>query len=458
MAAEAKRDVDDVRMIVFESLLEAEKNQMLLSKIGSSMLSKYAYLDKQQRKFMHCLYEGVIDKKITLDYVIDLFSKVCSGKMKKPVKTIIRMGVYQILYMDNVPDSAAINEAVKISKKKHLNNLSGFINGVLRNVARQKDSIDFPKKEDDIAKYLSVKYSMPNVVVESFIADYGVEKCEEILNNSQLNRPIIARVNRQRTNKDELIDKLNELDNVSVVGVDGFDAFYFTSLDSLYDINEFNEGDFTVQDLSSQIVGMISGIKKGDVVIDVCAAPGGKSLHAADILAGFGESEGKVIACDLTEKKLERITENINRLKVSNLTVMQRDASINEPPIEEKTDVVLCDVPCSGLGVMARKRDIKYGITREGLDSLSKLQKDIIKESVKLVKDKGTLIYSTCTIRKAENDDQLEYIKSLGFKSESFYDYLPASFKEESAKSGYLQLFTNEKNTDGFFIAKFRRI
>lgn len=458
MAAEAKRDVDDVRMIVFESLLEAEKNQMLLSKIGSSMLSKYAYLDKQQRKFMHCLYEGVIDKKITLDYVIDLFSKVCSGKMKKPVKTIIRMGVYQILYMDNVPDSAAINEAVKISKKKHLNNLSGFINGVLRNVARQKDSIDFPKKEDDIAKYLSVKYSMPNVVVESFIADYGVEKCEEILNNSQLNRPIIARVNRQRTNKDELIDKLNELDNVSVVGVDGFDAFYFTSLDSLYDINEFNEGDFTVQDLSSQIVGMISGIKKGDVVIDVCAAPGGKSLHAADILAGFGESEGKVIACDLTEKKLERITENINRLKVSNLTVMQRDASINEPPIEEKADVVLCDVPCSGLGVMARKRDIKYGITREGLDSLLKLQKDIIKESVKLVKDKGTFIYSTCTIRKAENDDQLEYIKSLGFKSESFYDYLPLSFKEESAKSGYLQLFTNEKNTDGFFIAKFRRI
>lgn len=458
MAAEAKRDVDDVRMIVFESLLEAEKNQMLLSKIGSSMLSKYAYLDKQQRKFIHCLYEGVIDKKITLDYVIDLFSKVSSGKMKKPVKTIIRMGVYQILYMDNVPDSAAINEAVKISKKKHLNNLSGFINGVLRNIARQKDSIDFPNKEDDIAKYLSVKYSMPNVVVESFIADYGVEKCEEILNNSQLNRPIIARVNRQRTNKDELIDKLNELDNVSVVGVDGFDAFYFTSLDSLYDINEFNEGDFTVQDLSSQIVGMISGIKKKDVVIDVCAAPGGKSLHAADILAGFGESEGKVIACDLTEKKLERITENINRLKVSNLTVMQRDASINEPPIEEKADVVLCDVPCSGLGVMARKRDIKYGITREGLDSLSKLQKDIIKESVKLVKDKGTFIYSTCTIRKAENDNQLEYIKSLGFKSESFYDFLPASFKEESAKSGYLQLFTNEKNTDGFFIAKFRRI
>jgi len=455
--------VTDIRMIVYESLLEIEKGQNVRD-VGKGTLDKYAYLDKQQRAFIHCLFEGVIDKKITLDYVIDSVSKMPVSKMKKPVRTLIRMGAYQILFMDSVPDRASCNETVAIAKKKHLSNLAGFINGVLRSISRLEGNISYPDKSRDLKKYLSVRYSMPELIVESLVEDYGADECERILSDMMDNRPIFAREIKSRSGDVNLVEELAKETGVKVHRIEGMDAFVFDEIGSLNDIEAFEKGLFTIQDLSSQLVCRIAGIKAGDTVMDVCASPGGKSIAAADILAccdaatGSDKNHkvGRVIACDITEKKVARINENIERCRLGNINALVADATVHNPEYDEIADILICDLPCSGLGVIARKRDIKYGLTKEGMDELVLLQRQILDNVTSYVKPGGTLVFSTCTMRKSENNEQVDYITNkLGFLSSSFYDLLPEAYKDETAREGFLQLYAGRKNTDGFFIAKF---
>ena len=454
---EAEEDVTDVRMIVYESLLECEKGDTPPGIIGREMLEKYAYLEKQQRKFMHCLYEGVIDKTITLDYVIDSVSKTPVMKMKKPVRCIIRMGAYQILFMNSVPDRAACNEAVSLAKRKHLGNLSGFINGVLRSLCRLEGNIIYPDISEDPVMHMSVRYSMPRTILESLISDYGENRTLQIMMNLESDRPVFARTQLSKIGTEELIRRLNRNENVQVHAAKGVDGFEFDKMDQLGDIAEFTDGLFTIQDPSSQLVGLIAGYKRGDTVVDVCAAPGGKSMHAGDILTCIAEEDsGRVISCDVSEGKLERIEDNIRRLGLKNIETRLRDGRYETPDLYGKADVVICDAPCSGLGIMGRKRDIKYGLKTEDFESLENLQREIIRSSVLLLKKGGTFIYSTCTMRKGENDFQFKYIEEeLGLEPVNFYDELPEPYKDETAKKGYIQLFAGEKETDGFFISKF---
>lgn len=455
---EAKEDVTDVRMIVYESLLECEKGDTPPGIVGKNMLEKYAYLDKQQRKFMHCLFEGVIDKTITLDYVIDTVSKTPVKKMKKPVRCIIRMGAYQILFMNSVPDRAACNEAVLLAKKKHLGNLSGFINGVLRSICRLERNITYPDKNEYAVKHISVRYSMPELILDSLIEDYGENRTLQIMESMESDRPVYGRTQISKIKTGELVKSLNADEQVAVRPLKGMDGFVFDEMDSLGDIEQFNDGLFTIQDPSSQLVGLVAGYNKGDTVIDVCAAPGGKSMQAGDLLLSIDSNHaGRVIACDVSESKLERINENIGRLCLNNVETMLRDGRYDTPELHGMADVVLCDAPCSGLGIMGRKRDIKYSITPGDYESLESLQREIIKNAVPLLKKGGTFVYSTCTMRKGENELQMKYIQEeMGLETVDFYDDLPDQFKTDTAKHGYIQLFAGEKDTDGFFIAKFR--
>ena len=205
----------NVRKIVFEILLEVDKKPEFAGSLCKDTLDKYAYLDKQQRAFIHYLADGVIERKITLDYVIDSFSTIPARKMKPPVRCLIRMGAYQILYMDSVPNSAACNESVKLAKEKHLGNLAGFVNGVLRKIAGSEGGIEYPNRAVDAIEYLSVFYSMPRTVVESFTADYGAKKCEKILGGLAALRPLIVRVNNSKAEPDKVLSGLNEIDDVS---------------------------------------------------------------------------------------------------------------------------------------------------------------------------------------------------------------------------------------------------
>lgn len=437
----------NVREIAYDTLLIYDKGEQINDLI-SKVLEKYSYLDKQDRSFLTRLTEGTIERCITIDYVLNLFSKVPDNKMKPPVRTILRMSVYQIMYMNSVPDSAACNEAVKLAKKRKLSNLSGYINGVLRNIARNKEQIRYPDEKTDRVRYMSVWYSCPEWIVRLLCEEYGDDCAKTVLENSVRVRPIIGRVNISRIGVDDLVNESPE--NIKADQIIPY-AISLHNIDKVADIDSFARGEFVIQDIASMLVGHISGIKKTDTVIDVCAAPGGKSMHAADLA-----SDGQVISCDVTEEKVMKINDNLTRCGFDNVIAKCMDALECHEELIEKGDVVIADVPCSGLGVMGRKNDIKYRLKPEQMEELPRLQRRIIDNVVSYVKPGGTFIYSTCTVHKAENIDNYMYIiNEKGLEPVDFYSDLPDAVTDETAKNGYIQLFGKDGVSDGFFIAKF---
>lgn len=425
----------NVRELALEVLLEIEKGEKS-HLILRSVLEKYQYLTKQERAFLTRVTEGTVERRLELDYIINQYSKVKVKKMKPVIRNLLRLAVYQMKYMDNVPDSAACNEAVKLAVKRGFGNLRGFVNGVLRNIARNMDHIEYPEKEQTIP-YLSVMYSMPEWIVKMWVSDYGREKTEEILQNFYIERPTTIRINENQISKMALIDKL-EREGVKVEEHPFLQsALLISNYDYLGALDSFLEGDFQVQDAASIQVAESAGIKEDDYIIDVCAAPGGKALHAAQILNGTGFVEAR----DLTEYKVSLIRENIWRMGFTNIEAVQQDATIYDEASEAKADVVIADLPCSGLGVLAKKTDLKYKMTPETEKEVAELQRQILKTVHRYVKPGGTLIYSTCTICKSENEENAKW----------FVENHP-QFELRWGK----QIFPG-RETDGFYIAKFIR-
>jgi len=423
------------REIILEALLLCEKENEFADKVLSDILSKYAYLKKNERAFIDRVFTGVIERRLNLDYIINQFSSVKVNKQKPVIRTILRMGVYQILYMGSVPDSAAVNEAVKLAKKKKFASLSGFVNGVLRNISKNIAGVSYPDKEKDFAEYLLAKYSCPKWLCEHYINELGKEKAELLLRESLDKSPLYARVNLSKISRQELIKKL-ESEGINAEEVKELDvAVKLSNVDSLMQIESFREGLLTIQDLSSQLVIGQTEIKKGQLVVDVCSAPGGKSLHALD-------KGARVIARDISEWKIDRIRENIERCAFENAEVEVHDALVFDERLRQQADVVIADLPCSGLGVIGRKADIKYRVCEEDLESLSKLQRDILNVVYDYVKPGGILIYSTCTLDKKENEDNADWIvENLPFRK----------------LSEYTKLVPGSDKTDGFFISRFIR-
>jgi len=445
------------REVVLDMLLSLREGK-LSHTILKDTLDSYLYLDKSSRGFIKRLYEGTIEKRLYLDFIIDGYSKTPVKKMKPIIMLLLEMAVYQLFSMDRVPDSAAINEAVKLAKKRGLAGLSGFVNGVLRNIARNKENIALPDKNKDLIKYLEIKYSTPKAVVEHFINDYGSEKTEEILEAFEEKRPLVARATK---NREELIKKL-DAEGVRVSTDTIFpESLKILELDSLSYLESFEEGDFVIQDESSQFIGKIVGLPKGARVLDLCAAPGGKSLLFAEM-----EEVDEIISCDISESKTELIEENVRRIGASKIKTKMNDASLCNPDFVDGFDLVICDLPCSGLGVMGRKRDIKYNVTEDKIRELAKIQRTILENAVRYVKKGGRLIYSTCTMTKAENEENFTFISEFkGFSAVDFSDkirgyvdrYKDGERLVNEAKKGFIRLFPGELGTDGFFISEFMR-
>ena len=445
------------REVVLDMLLSLREGK-LSHTILKDTLDSYLYLDKSSRGFIKRLYEGTIEKRLYLDFIIDGYSKTPVKKMKPIIMLLLEMAVYQLFFMDRVPDSAAINEAVKLAKKRGFTGLSGFVNGVLRNIARNKENIALPDKNKDLIQYLEIKYSTPRTVVEHFINDYGSEKTEEILEVFEEKRPLVARATK---NREELIKKL-DAEGVRVSTDTIFpESVRILELDSLSYLESFEEGDFVIQDESSQFIGKIVGLPKGARVLDLCAAPGGKSLLFAEM-----EEVDEIISCDISESKTELIEENVRRIGVSKIKTKVNDASLYNPDFMDGFDLVICDLPCSGLGVMGRKRDIKYNVTEDKIRELAKLQRTILENAVRYVKKGGRLIYSTCTMTNAENEENFTFISEFkGFSAVDFSDkirgyvdrYKDGERLVNEAKKGFIRLFPGELGTDGFFISEFMR-
>ena len=445
------------REVVLDMLLSLREGK-LSHTILKDTLDSYLYLDKSSRGFITRLYEGTIEKRLYLDFIIDGYSKTPVKKMKPIIMLLLEISVYQLFFMDRVPDSAAINEAVKLTKKRGLTGLSGFVNGVLRNIARNKENIALPDKNKDLIKYLEIKYSTPRTVVEYLIKDYGNHEAEEILEAFEEKRPLVARATK---NREDLIKKL-EAEGVSVSTDTIFpESLKILELDSLSYLESFEDGDFVLQDESSQFIGKIVSLPKGARVLDLCAAPGGKSLLFAEI-----EEVDEIISCDISESKTELIEENARRIGASKIKTKANDASLCNPDFVDGFDLVICDLPCSGLGVMGRKRDIKYNVSIDKIRELAKLQKKILENAVRYVKKGGRLIYSTCTMTRAENEENFTFISEFkGFSAVDFSDkirgyvdrYKDGERLVNEAKKGFIRLFPGELGTDGFFISEFMR-
>lgn len=445
-----------MRELSLNMLMEILEEGKYSNAVILNTLKNYQYLQKQDRAFLTRLTEGVIERLIELDYIINIFSKVKVKKQKPVIRNILRMGVYQIKYMDQVPESAACNEAVKLANKKGFYNLKGFVNGVLRNIARNLETISYPDRKKDRIGYFSVTYSMPEWIVSLWLDSYGENITEKMLVASMEEKKTTIRCNSRNGKKEDLKKRL-ETEGVTVEnGVYAKEALKISNYNYIDKLPGFYEGDFSVQDESSMLVGVVSGVKENDNVIDVCAAPGGKSLHISELMNGTG----MISARDISENKVALIDENIKRLNAHNVTTKVWNAEKADTEWVDKADVVIADLPCSGLGVLGKKNDIKYKTSKESIEELAELQRKILTTASSYVKQGGTLIYSTCTVDLEENNKNvtwfLEQYKDK-FELVSLNPYLPETLQNEQTEKGYLQLFPGIHKTDGFFLAKFRR-
>lgn len=385
-------------------------------------------ISHRDKAFITHLVYGVTDKKITLDYIISKFSKIKLKKISKYILIILRMGVYQIKFMDKVPESAAVNECVKLARRYGHGASAGFVNGMLRNVVRS--DIEYPK---DKIEYMSVKYSVPLWLCKKWITDFGYEFTNELLKSFEQSAKICVRPNTLKITEQELSDKLNDEGNKAevknnLVYIEGFDI----GNDELY-----KKGYYTVQDEAAYTAGKVLAPKSGETVIDMCAAPGGKTTHLAEIMCNKGE----IFAFDIHEHKIAIIQKNAERLGISIIKTEISDGSVFNKKYAEKADKILCDVPCSGLGIIRRKPEIKWNRNED--DDFHSLQEQILLNASKYLKKGGELVYSTCTINKEENEEV-----TSGFLKEN------SNFEKLYEKTFYPHI----DNTDGFYICKIKRI
>lgn len=426
------------REIILDILLAVTRDGEYSHLALSGTLNKYQYLEKQERAFITKVTEGTLEQMIKIDYIINSFSNIRVSKMKPVIRCILRSAVYQICFLDGVPDSAACNEAVNLAGKRGFRNLKGFVNGVLRNIARKKEQIVYPDERKQPQEAVSVQYSLPLWLVEQWEKEYGMDKTKAMAKTLLEEKPTAVRINLNQITKEELIKQLKS-EGVDVTESKELPyALFLSGYDYLNKLSGFQEGCFYVQDISSMKVAETAEPKEGDVVLDVCGAPGGKSIHIAQMLRGTGQ----VITRDLTPSKVAKIEENIARCRVENMRAECADAKVPDESLREKADIVIADLPCSGLGVIGRKKDIKYKMTPEKEQELVALQREILSVVPAYVKSGGTLVYSTCTIHKAENEENVQWLLE--------------NHRELHLES-MQQIFPDETGNDGFFIAKLRK-
>lgn len=404
------------RSIAVHSLVKILEEKQFSHLILREQLHQYTNLTERDRAFITRLVDGTIEYTIQLDFILNKFSKTHTKNMDPLIRTVLRMSAYQILYMDKVPDSAAINEAVNFIKEQNENRiffLSGYVNGVLRSVSREKETI-FADLRHTGKTPAYIRLSTPLWLYDYLRKLYGKEAAEKMLQwfltGSKENYV------RFKDGHSEVMDG-----NISKTKL-------------------FKTGEITIQDYASQQVGLEAEPKEGDYIVDVCAAPGGKSCHVAEILKGTGHVDAR----DLTEEKVRLIQENIDRLELKNISAKAFDArtpdeSLLDEKGQGKADIVLADLPCSGLGIIGKKPDIRFGASLDGIKELQALQREILTTVVRYVKPGGKLVYSTCTLSKEENEDNRDFILEIpGITLLKERKFLPG----EPSDGFYLCVFT----------------
>lgn len=408
------------------------------------------------RAFITEMVYGTVKWKLRIDNVINSFSKIKTDKIQIPILNILRLGIYQMDFMSKVPQSAAVNESVKMAKKYGNPGAAKFVNAVLRNYSRSKDSIAYPDREKNIVRYMSVYYSFPEWIVEKLIAEFGAEFTEGFLKSSNEVPLLTVRVNKLKTDKNRIRASLAEKGIEVKDGLFMDDALVLKGVPGVENLDEYKQGYITVQDESSMLAAAVLSPKSGEFIMDVCSAPGTKTTYMAEIM----NNHGKILAGDINDSKLKLVRENAERLGTDIIDTLQSDAASVMEDHRNMADRVLIDAPCSGLGIMRKKPDIRWNRSIRDIRQIKDLQESILNASSSYVKIGGVLVYSTCTVLKEENNEVVyDFIKrNRNFVLEDITDFVPEKLRKPSCKEGYIGIYPNEDGIDGFFIARMRRV
>lgn len=416
-----------------DAALKAQISRDKLSPADAALCSRMVY--------------GIMQNRMLLDYYLTAFCSQKPDHLQPPLLEILRLGAYQILFLDKVPDSAAVNESVKLAKAKRPQ-AAGLVNAVLRKLAQNKENLPAIPMRDDV-QYLSIRYSHPKWLVKRLLTILGREETEAFLSINNEVAPMTAQVNPLKTTEEDLLSELSE-SGVSAkkhAWVSG--CLELSGTGDLTALPAFQDGKFLIQDPAARFVAILAELEPGKKVLDVCAAPGGKSFSA-----GFAmEGKGEIVSCDLHENKLKRILDSANRLGLHCIETAAQDGRVFREEWAEQFDVVLVDAPCSGLGIIRKKPDTRYK-KADDLFTLPVIQAAILENAAKYVAPGGRLIYSTCTILPEENEQVTDafLLSNPNFEREKF---LLPNLKEET--DGQITLWPQRQGTDGFYICRMKR-
>lgn len=433
----------NIRQIALRILDEYEAGGKFINLALSTHLTDR--LSREEKAALTALLYTAVERKLTYDYYICAISKRSESDIDPHTKNILRLGLCQILDMRSIPDFAAVNETVKLAEGK---GEKSFVNGVLRAAVRQKDDMPMPPKQKNFRRYLSVKYSFPLATVKHFHALFGDDRTERMLDFFNNVKYTDITVNTLKISVSDYREKLSEagyhtrINDNSPISIRILDSVNPEMLPG------FSDGLFFVQDIASAVSAGLLDASEGDLIVDACAAPGGKSF-AASILSG-GKAE--IHSFDLHDSKLSLIKSGAERLGLANIQVSQRDATNPDPTLAGRADRVICDAPCLGLGVLGKKPDLRYKDITD-LDELNKLQLEILTASSTYLKKGGCMVYSTCTINPCENEQIVEKFLS----NNPDFELVPFRASGTLAENGMFYLLPFEHLCDGFFMAKIRR-
>ncbi len=440
-------------------VLHAVEEEGAYTNIALNRVLEGQNLNKLDRNLATELAYGSLKKRGKLDWVLAKFLSRPIEKLDSWIRDILRLGIYQLLFLDRIPVSAACNEGVNLAKIYGHQGTAGLVNGVLRNIERNIKTLEFPKPEEDLVEYLIVNYSHPRWLIEKWLKELGQEATVALCMANNEIPPLIVRTNLLKLDREQLMATLDAEGMITSPTQYVAEGVVVKEMFALNKLASYRQGLFQVQDESSMLVGRIVNPHPGQTVLDICSAPGGKTTHLAQLM----QNQGKIIALDLHPHKLKLVEENCQRLGVNIVETKTFDA--RELPAEWATaaDCVLVDAPCSGLGVLRRRPEIRWRKDCAQLAELATLQKELLTKAAACVKPGGTLVYSTCTITPEENQFVMEYFNANHpeFKQVDLTPYLPEALRLEGidnqASQGYLQLMPHLHGTDGFFIARWER-
>lgn len=443
--------MDSYRIKVVETLKKIFKDKSYSNIVINNDIKN---IDLKHQALYRKSVLGVVEHLIFIDWVINQVSNTKTKKMETDVLVVLRLAVYQIFFLDNSHENMVVSESVQYIKDKGNLRASKFINGVLRNILRQRQDLLVKMEKLPREEYLSVKYSYPEALVKRWQLQFGKDKIEEVLSSNNAEAPLEIRVNTLKISRDDLIKIFHEKGIVAEKCKYAEKGIQILNPVETDKTDEYKKGLFSIQSESSMLAGQILNPDRDKLLIDMCAAPGGKSLNAAEIM----ENTGKIISRDIYPGKLSLIEKEKARLGISNIKVEAYDATIMDESLKEKADFIIADVPCSGLGIIRRKPEIKYNRTEEEIKEISKIQLKILINAAGYMKKGGKLVYSTCTTNKEENlDIVMEFLKHhKDFALEGFSDIVNHDFPD--AAKGYIEIYPHVHGMDGFFIAKIKRL